>query len=187
MYFSWVNNLWFHDEKKDRDKTICTKCPEWIRICCHGNNLMTGVCRIKDLHIHTKTTNIYMHTVMYTCIHLHACMHAHTYIHDKYSHNYKALHKWYCNIYMNLEENSSMCFKHRLKHIICSIVLRYFEHFVLTDENKYTCVKCMLSWMNLFRIWMLTCEFECSKRRFPARWRIWMLSTASTRIWIWMM
>ena len=22
MYFSWVNNLWFHDEKKDRDKTI---------------------------------------------------------------------------------------------------------------------------------------------------------------------
>ena len=74
MYFSWVDNLWFHDEKKDRDKTICTKCPEWIRICCHGNNLMTGVCNIKDLHIHTQITNIYMHTCTHVYIYMHACM-----------------------------------------------------------------------------------------------------------------
>ena len=45
-------NPWFHDEKKDRDKTMCIKCPEWIRICCHGNSLMTEVCRIMDLHIY---------------------------------------------------------------------------------------------------------------------------------------
>ena len=83
---------------------------------------------------------------MYTCIHLHACMHA--YIHDKYI---VIIIKRCTNdiviyIYMNLEENFSMCFKHRLKHIICSIiVLRHFEHFVLTDENKYACVKCMLN------------------------------------------
>ena len=82
---------------------------------------MTGVCRIKDLHMHTKITNI--HAYIYTCIHLHAytCMHTYT-----ISHNYKALHNDIVyNIYMNLEE-------HRLKHIICSIVLRYFEQFVLT-------------------------------------------------------
>ena len=34
---------------------------------------------------------------------------------------------------MNLEENFSMCFKH-LYHLQYS--LTYFEHFVLTDENK---------------------------------------------------
>ena len=50
------------------------------------------------------------------------CMHTYT-----ISHNYKALHNDIVYIiYMNLEE-------HRLKHIICSIVLRYFEQFVLTD------------------------------------------------------
>ena len=48
-------------------------------------------------------------------------------------------------LYMNLEENFSMCFKHLLKHIICSIVLRYFKHFVLTEEYKYAYVKCMLN------------------------------------------
>ena len=30
-----------------------------------------------------------------------------------------------------------MCFKHRLKRIICSIVLCYFKHFVLKYEYKY--------------------------------------------------
>ena len=80
MYFCWVNNLWFHDEKKDRDKTICTKCPEWIRICCHGNNVMTGVCRIKDLHMYTHKLQIYMHVHvhMYTFTCMHAYIHTYT-------------------------------------------------------------------------------------------------------------
>ena len=63
-----------------------------------------------------------MHTYTHVYIYMHTCMHTYT-----ISHNYKALHNDIVyNIYMNLEE-------HRLKHIICSIVLRYFEQFVLTD------------------------------------------------------
>ena len=98
LFFSWVNNPWFHDEKINRDTTTCTNnCPEWIRICRHGNNLMTEVCRIRDLHT-------YIQTYIRTCTHvyIHTCIQC-TYTTYIGGHNYKALHKLY--LYMNLEES----------------------------------------------------------------------------------
>ena len=61
----------FRSVTDKRDKAICAKCPEWIRICCHGNNLMTEVCRMKDLHTYT-----YIHTNIHTCTHVYIYMHA---------------------------------------------------------------------------------------------------------------
>ena len=84
---------------------------------------------------------------------------------------------------MNLEENFCMCFKHRLKHIYhLQYSLTLFRTFCFnrTDENKYTCVKCMLNWMNLLRIWMPTYEFKCSKRRFPVSSEIYAVAKFMT-------